>query len=168
MWFHYLLSSYVIILNACFLGSIPMRIFRSIKRVHQNVYLKFNFCLKFSKISHRQPQDRKKRDAHGPRVAKRVTLRFSPHSLWGVSQSVGWWQCESGPLPFPIPHIKPVNVSFGFEAGVSIKAELWKKWDSSCTPNKIPQTHLQKRLKNEQISMWNSNCHLKTNFVFYL
>lgn len=100
---------------------IPMQICKSSMRMHQHVSETL-YLLEIFQISHHQPEDWNRSDAHGPCAAERVTLWFSPHSLWGVSQSVGWWQCESGPLPLPIPHVKTVNVSFGFDASVTIEA----------------------------------------------
>ena len=42
-----------------------------------------------------------RRDAPGPLAAEKVTVWFSSHSHRGASQSVDWWQCESGLLQTP-------------------------------------------------------------------
>lgn len=57
-----------------------------------------------------------------------VTLWFSFHSLRGVSQSVGWWQCESALLQLPLPHFETENVFFGYEISVTIDAWALKEF----------------------------------------
>lgn len=100
------------------------------------------FLVDIFQINHLHPQDRQRKDAGGPVAAERVTLWVSSLSLWGFSQSVGWWQCESGLLQ--LPHIETGNVSFGLQESVTI--EVWALGEEfiSCVPNVTMQTHFQK------------------------
>lgn len=102
------------------------------------------FLVDIFQINHLHPQDRQRKDAGGPVAAERVTLWVSSLSLRGFSQSVGWWQCESGLLQ--LPHIETGNVSFGLQESVTI--EVWALGEEfiSCVPNVTMQTHFQKQI----------------------
>lgn len=103
----------------------PMQICKSSTPVHQHVRLKRHSCLKFSKSATSlrtetgempvAPVQQKE-----PCYDLALRAREASANLWdGGSVNQGHCRSQS--------HIKPVNVSFGFKASVTIKAWALKK-----------------------------------------